>query len=283
MMRLKKSISFILVIVILFCLGKTSLILSAENSGYIVLINNENSPISFAGIEYSLSEDLKNLSIEFQITDVHAYKGKQGIRFSVIYGNEKDEIFIDSDSFTCTESSLFSLKNTVNKIEVYDSHSNVTIAFELSFSKKIVDNLILEAEFIDASGVHTEKITCVLYSIQETSKSSTESKESTTVKGESSSYEKEITTVKNSVGASIKSPQYFSDKYYGNSYNNLLHSQNNGETTVADLKDAVSTDSYSNHSGVLGVRQIVAITLAVFLFAAAFVCIILGIKKSKVT
>lgn len=110
MMRLKKSISFILVIVILFCLGKTSLILSAENSGYIVLINNENSPISFAGIEYSLSEDLKNLSIEFQITDVHAYKGKQGIRFSVIYGNEKDEIFIDSDSFTCTESSLFSLK-----------------------------------------------------------------------------------------------------------------------------------------------------------------------------
>lgn len=283
MMRLKKRFAVVLIIVILFCLGKTSLLLSAaENSGYIVLINDDNSPISFAGIQYSLSDDLKNLSIEFQITDIHTYRGQQGIRFSIICGNEKDEIFIDSDSFTRTESSLFSLKNTVNKIDVFNSHSNIRMAFELSFSKKITDNLILEAAFIDASGIYTEKTSCVLYSTQETSKSSTESKESTTTKEENNSYEKEITTEKDSV-ASSKSPQYSSDKYNNkNSYNSMLPSQNSGETYVTDLNDTEKADSYNNRSSVLGIQQIVAIILAVFLFAAAFVCIILGIKKSKV-
>lgn len=262
---------------VLFCLGKTSLILSAaENSGYVVLIDNENLSISFAGVDYSLSDDLKNLSIKFQVMDTHAYKGQQSIHFSLICGDRKDEIFIDFDSITRTDPSFFSLKNTVNQIDVFNSHATVTTAFELSFSKKITDNLILEAVFTDASGACSEKTTCVLYSVDEPSKASTEVKEIT-------SGVKEITTEKEEVTASKKASQYSSSKYYINSYSSSTpHFQEYRKDNVTDLSATVKADTYNKQSSNLGVQQIVAIVLAAVMLAAAFVCVILGIKKSKV-
>lgn len=282
-MSLKKSAAFVLTILVLFFLGKNVLMLSAvENSGYIVLINDENSPISFAGMQYSLSDDLKNLFIEFQMTDIHTYKGKQGIRFSVICGNNKDEIFVNTDSLTRTDTSFFSLKNTLNKVDVFISHSNLKMAFELSFNKKITENLILEAVFIDASGAYTDKTACVLYSAQEPSKSTTETKESTSVKAESSSHEKETNEDRTTITSSQKSPQYSSDRYNADSYN-PSHSQVCEEITVADLGSEVDSDFHDNQGGTVGIRQVVAVILAVFLLIAAFAFIILGIKKSKVT
>lgn len=282
-MSLKKSITFIFIIMALFCLGKTSLIFSAaENSGYIVLINDESAPISFAGIKYALSDDLKNLSIEFQVMDAHTYEGQQGIHFSVICGDEKDEIFVNSDSITRTDPSFFSLENTVNEIDVFDSHSNVKIAFDLSFDKKITDNIILEAIFIDAAGVCTEKTTCVLYNTQEPSKSSTEVKESTTGKKEITSQKIESTAEQESVTTSKKSTQYSYSKNNGNSYSIISYSQDYIETDITDVSDTMKGENYNSQRSVLGVQQIVAIILAVFLIAAAIVCIIIGIKKSKV-
>lgn len=282
MMSLKKSAAFILTILILFFSGKTTLILSAaENSGYIVLINDENSPISFAGMQYSLSDDLKNLFIEFQAMDIHTYKGKQGMRFSVICGNDKDEIFVNSDSLTRTDTSFFSLKNTENKVDVFINHSNLKMSFELSFNKKITENLILEVAFIDASGAYTEKTTCVLYSVQEPSKSDTETNEST--KSESIFHEEKTDTDKHLVTSPPKASQYYPDSSYNINSNDTYNSLTCEEITVNDSGYEVDSDSHDSQSSAVGIRQIVAIVLAVFLLIAAFVFIILGIKKSKVT
>lgn len=284
-MRFKKCAAFIFTILILICSGKSALMLYAEeNSGYITLIDDVKSPVSFAGIQYSLSEDLKKLSIEFQVMDSHTYKGRQGIRFSLACGGKKEDVFIDSDSFNYSESSFFTLENTLKRIDLFISHSNMKMAFDVYFDKKLSENLILEAEFIDASGTYTEKKSCVLYRAQEPSKNDTESEKSSEGKTESTHNREETSSGKNPVMSTDKTSQYYS--YGSNEVNSYGQSELSSSATEVGTSDSAlnnSNDFHDNQSSSVGIRQIAAIILAVFLLVAAFAFIILGIKKSKVT
>lgn len=291
-MSVKKSIILLLFIGVLLFSGKASLTLSAaENSGYVVLINDDNSSISFAGVNYALRDDLKTLSLEFQIMDSHTFKGNQGIRFSIICGDKRDEIFIDSALLTRSDDSFFSLNNTLNEIDVFSSHSNVKISFEILFSKKLTENLILEAEFIDAAGGYSQKATCVLYDSLESSTLDAETdkvvfEETEKTRKPNKTSEKTTTEkAESETSASTKHTVRYSYSPYVNS-SSSVSSYTQKSTSPADVSVIADTESavYENiSSNSFGAQQIIAIVLAALLIAAAFVCVVLGIKKSKVS
>lgn len=283
-MRVKKSIIFAAIVLALISFGMSSLMLSAaQNGDYIVLINDADSPITFAGVNYSISEDLKELSLEFQVMDAHTYKDKQGIRFSVICGEQKGEVFADADSLTVSDDAFFSLRNTLNKIDAFSSHSNIQMSFEITFSKKISEDLILEAEFIDASGLYSEKTSCVLYSADEPTENSIDAEGSTSEKDK----ENTVVSEKETVGVSqhTNSNSYSNNYSYsnsGNSYSQSSQSYGVTETAAMAHENTQQSDYENTRKTNIGAQQIVAIVLAVFLIIAAVICIVLGIKKSKV-
>lgn len=287
-MNAKKSVILLLFIGVLFFTGKTSLMLSAaENSGYAVLVNSEDAPISFAGVNFSLSDDLTQLSLDFQMTDSHTFEGKQGIEFSIICGGKRDKIVVDSNSLTRTDDSFFSINNTLNQLTVFFNHSNMKMSFEISFNKKLSDTLILEAEFIDATGVHSKKSTCVLYDADESLNVNADTKEN--VPEETDKVTKTSRKSENNAetSASRKKSGYNSySQYSNNSYNNTIKSNTTNSASQKHTSEvAVSSESAvykDTGSGDFGAQQIISIILAAFLVAAALVCIVLGIKKSKV-
>lgn len=286
-MNFKKSISFILLLICIFCLSKNFFISYAtENSGYVVLLNNENATIPFVGMRYAVDSDLKNVSIEFQVTDTHLFKGKQGVVLTVICGDQRDTVHIDSYSETDVDASFFSLKNVFTEINAFDSHTNVKINFDLTFDEKLKDKMALKMLFTDAVGAQSEEAYYVLYSPDETTEKTTKPKESTTHKlTESSNDAKQTSGV-----PSLNSTEYY-HKYpnSGNNYYNDIKdtifsaSQQSSGISSDDFNTVTKADTFSDQKDAFGLRQIVAIILAAFLVATAAVCIIIGIKRNKVT
>lgn len=281
-MNFKKSISFILLLIAVFCLSKNFFMsYAAENSGYVILLNNENGPISFAGMKYTVDSNLKNATIEFQVTDTHLFKGKQGAILTVICGNQRDTVHIDSCSETDVDASFFSLNNVFTEINSFDSHTNVNINFELTFKEKLKDKLILKMLFTDAVGGQSEEVYHVLYIPDEITEKTTKPKESTTHKQAESSNDAKIT----SGVSSLNSTEYY-QKYPNSGNDNHSYSDDSTFSLAqlsSDFNSTSTTDIFIEQNGTFGLRQIVAITLAVFLIAAAAVCIIIGIKRNKVT
>lgn len=284
-MRFKKFLIFSLIVFVGIYSIKNSLTpYAAESSGYIVLLDNENSPISFAGMRYSIADDLKSIHVEFEAIDVHNYKGSQGVILNVYYGNKKNEIHIDSDEVVFSDDSFMVLENLNNEVNVYDSHSNIQTDFDISFDKKIAETLRFEIIFVAANDVYSDKASCVLYSCEETSDKTTSNKETTTKK-------KNETTQKHDKSEKTSSKEYTKHTSgYGSKYDNEVKSYNNSsrsesenyETITVSVSDVNSVSLTDTESSAFGFKQIVAIVLAVFLLAAAVVCITIGIKKSKV-
>lgn len=286
-MNFKKNISLILLLVVLFCLSKNFFMsYAAENSGYAVLLNNENAAISFAGMRYAVDSDLKNASIEFQITDTHLFKGKQGVILTVICGNRKDTVHIDSNSETDIDASFFSLDNLFTEINSFDSHTNVKIDFEITFNEKLKDKLVFKMLFTDAVGVQSEEAYYVLYSPEATTETTTKSKESTTHKLTESSSNSRQTSGTSSFNSTEHHHKYpnSGDNYYNDVKDSIfLSSQQSSGIFSDNLNDTSMADIFSNKNYIFGLRQIVALTLAAFLIIAAAACIIIGIKRNKVT
>lgn len=277
-MNIKKSISFILLFVSVFCLCKNFFAsYAAENSGYVVLLNNENAVISFASMKYAVDSDLKNVSVEFQVTDTHLFKGDQGVVLTVICADRKDTVHIDSHSEINSDESFFSLNNVHIEINTFDSHTNVKINFNLSFNEKLKDKLIFKMMFTDAAGAQSEEVAYVLYSPDETTEKTTKPKESTTHKLTENfdNYEKTSGT----------SALNFTEHYqkYPNSDNNYYSDSKDCISHISsDSSNDSNTDIFSEPKDDFNLRQSVAIILAAFLIAAAVVCIIIGIKRNKV-
>lgn len=289
-MNFKKSISFILLLIVVFGLCKNLFVsYAAENSGYVILLNDDSAPISFAGMKYTVDSDLKSMSVEFQITDTHLFKDKQGVILTVICGEQRDTVHIDVYSPTYDDLSFFSLNNVYTQVNTYDSHTNVKINFELNFDEKLKDKLLFKMQFADAAGGLSQEVYYILYSPDETTEKTTKPKESTTHKLTESSNDNRQTS-------ELSLPNYTEYHYkipdlgnlYSNYYNDVDDSQfssyqHDSEIFSNNFNDTTIADTFSDQKGTFGLRQIVAMILAVFLVAAAAVCIIIGIKRNKVT
>lgn len=289
-MNFKRIISFILLLVVVFGLCKNLFVsYAAENSGYVILLNNDSTPISFAGMKYTVDSDLKSVSVEFQMTDTHLFKGQQGVILTVICGDQRDTVHIDVYSPTDAYSSFFSLNNVYTQVNTYDSHTNVKINFKLSFDEELKDKLLFKMQFTDAEGALSKEVYYILYSPDETTEKTTKPKDSTTHKLTESSNDNRQTS-----GLSLPNSKEHNYKFpdLGNSYSNYYNdaegsqfssSQHDSGIFSNNFNDTTTADIFSDKNDAFGLRQIVAITLAVFLIAAAAVCIIIGIKRNKVT
>lgn len=289
-MNFKKIISFILLLVVVFGLCKNLFVsYAAENSGYVILLNNDSTPISFAGMKYTVDSDLKSVSVEFQMTDTHLFKGQQGVILTVICGDQRDTVHIDVYSPTDADSSFFSLNNVYTQVNTYDSHTNVKINFKLSFDEELKDKLLFKMQFTDAEGALSKEVYYILYSPDETTEKTTKPKDSTTHKLTESSNDNGQTSglsLPNSKEHNYKFPDL--GNLYSNYYNDaegsqFSSSQHDSGILSNDFNGTTTADILSDKNDAFGLRQIVAITLAVFLIAAAAVCIIIGIKRNKVT
>ncbi len=281
-MNFKKSISFILLLVVVFGLCKNLFVsYAAENSGYVILLNDENASISFAGMNYAVDSDLKSASIEFQTTDTHLFKGKQGVELTVICGDKRDTVYIDSSSGIDADASFFSLSNVYTQVNTYDSHTNVKINFKLNFDEKLKDKLIFKMQFTNAVGGLSEEVYHVLYSPDETTEKTTKYKESTTHKLTESSNNNRQTSGSSSLNSTENYQKYPNSD--NSNYSNVNDSVFSLEHLSPDFNSTTTADTFSDQKGTFGLRQVVAIILAVFLVAAAAVCIIIGIKRNKVT
>lgn len=289
-MNFKKSISFILLLIVVFGLCKNLFVsYAAENSGYVILLNDDSAPISFAGMKYTVDSDLKSMSVEFQITDTHLFKDKQGVILTVICGEQRDTVHIDVYSPTYDDLSFFSLNNVYTQVNTYDSHTNVKINFELNLDEQLKDKLLFKMQFADATGGLSQEVNYILYSPDETTEKTTKPKESTTHKLTESSNDNRQTSglsLPNSTEYHYKIPDL--GNLYSNYYNDVDDSQfssyqHDSEIFSNNFNDTTIADTFSDQKGTFGLRQIVAMILAVFLVAAAAVCIIIGIKRNKVT
>ena len=289
-MNFKKIISFILLLVVVFGLCKNLFVsYAAENSGYVILLNNDSAPISFAGMKYTVDSDLKSVSVEFQMTDAHLFKGQQGVILTVICGDQRDTVHIDVYSPTDADSSFFSLNNVYTQVNTYDSHTNVKINFKLSLDEELKDKLLFKMQFTDAAGALSKEVYYILYSPDETTEKTTKPKDSTTYKLTESSNDNRQTS-----GLSFPNSKEHNYEFpdLGNSYNN--YHNNNEESQFSssqhdsgifsnDFNGTTTADILSDKNDAFGLRQIVAIILSISLVAAAVVCIIIGIKRNKVT
>lgn len=289
-MNFKRIISFILLLVVVFGLCKNLFVsYAAENSGYVILLNNDSAPISFAGMKYTVDSDLKSVSVEFQMTDTHLFKGQQGVILTVICGDQRDTVHIDVYSPTDGDSSFFSLSNVYTQVNTYDSHTNVKINFKLSFDEELKDKLLFKMQFTDAEGALSKEVYYTLYSFDETTEKTTKPKDSTTHKLTESSNDNGQTS-----GLSLPNSKEHNYKFpdLGNSYSNYYNnaegsqfssSQHDSGIFSNDFNGTTTADILSDKNDAFGLRQIVAMVLAAFLVAAAVVCIIIGIKRNKVT
>lgn len=290
-MNFKKIISFILLLVVVFGLCKNLFVsYAAENSGYVILLNNDSAPISFAGMKYTVDSDLKSVSVEFQMTDTHLFKGQQGVILTVICGDQNDTVHIDVYSPTDAYSSFFSLNNVYTQVNTYDSHTNVKINFKLSLlDEKLKDKLLFKMQFTDAEGALSKEVYYILYSPDETTEKTTKPKDSTTHKLTESSNDNRQTS-----GLSLPNSKEHNYKFpdLGNSYSNYYNnaeesqfssSQHDSGIFSNNFNDTTTADILSDKNDAFGLRQIVAIILSISLVAAAVVCIIIGIKRNKVT
>lgn len=289
-MNFKRIISFILLLVVVFGLCKNLFVsYAAENSGYVILLNNDSAPISFAGMKYTVDSDLKSVSVEFQMTDTHLFKGQQGVILTVICGDQRDTVHIDVYSPTDGDSSFFSLSNVYTQVNTYDSHTNVKINFKLSFDEELKDKLLFKMQFTDAEGALSKEVYYALYSFDETTEKTTKPKDSTTHKLTESSNDNRQTS-----GLSLPNSKEYNYKFpdLGNSYSNYYNnaegsqfssSQHDSGIFSNDFNGTTTADILSDKNDAFGLRQIVAMVLAAFLVAAAVVCIIIGIKRNKVT
>lgn len=289
-MNFKKIISFILLLVVVFGLCKNLFVsYAAENSGYVILLNNDSAPISFAGMKYTVDSDLKSVSVEFQMTDAHLFKGQQGVILTVICGDQRDTVHIDVYSPTDADSSFFSLNNVYTQVNTYDSHTNVKINFKLSLDEELKDKLLFKMQFTDAAGALSKEVYYILYSPDETTEKTTKPKDSTTYKLTESSNDNRQTS-----GLSFPNSKEHNYEFpdLGNSYNN--YHNNNEESQFSssqhdsgifsnDFNGTTTADILSDKNDAFGLRQIFAIILSISLVAAAVVCIIIGIKRNKVT
>lgn len=289
-MNFKKIISFILLLVVVFGLCKNLFVsYAAENSGYVILLNNDSAPISFAGMKYTVDSDLKSVSVEFQMTDTHLFKGQQGVILTVICGDQRDTVHIDVYSPTDADSSFFSLNNVYTQVNTYDSHTNVKINFKLSLDEKLKDKLLFKMQFTDAEGALSKEVYYILYSPDETTEKTTKPKDSTTHKLTESSNDNRQTS-----GLSLPNSKEHNYKFpdLGNSYSNYYNdaeesqfssSQHDSGIFSNNFNDTTTADMFSDKNDAFGLQQIVAIILSISLVAAAVVCIIIGIKRNKVT
>lgn len=289
-MNFKKIISFILLLVVVFGLCKNLFVsYAAENSGYVILVNNDSAPISFAGMKYTVDSDLKSVSVEFQMTDTHLFKGQQGVILTVICGDQKDTVHIDAYSPTDSDLSFFSLNNVYAQVNTYDSHTNVKINFKLSLDEKLKDKLLFKMQFTDAEGALSKEVYYTLYSSDETTEKTTKPKDSTTNKLTESSNDNGQTS-----GLSLPNSKEHNYKFpdLGNSYSNYYNdaegsqfspSQHDSGIFFNDFNGTTTADILSDKNDAFGLRQIVAIILSISLVVAAVVCIIIGIKRNKVT
>lgn len=289
-MNFKRIISFILLLVVVFGLCKNLFVsYAAENSGYVILLNNDSAPISFAGMKYTVDSDLKSVSVEFQMTDTHLFKGQQGVILTVICGDQNDTVHIDAYSPNYAYSSFFSLNNVYTQVNTYDSHTNVKINFKLSLDEKLKDKLLFKMQFTDAEGALSKEVYYILYSPNETTEKTTKPKDSTTHKLTESSNDNRQTS-----GLSFPNSKEHNYEFpdLGNSYNN--YHNNNEESQFSssqhdsgifsnDFNGTTTADILSDKNDAFGLRQIFAIILSISLVAAAVVCIIIGIKRNKVT
>lgn len=289
-MNFKKIISFILLLVVVFGLCKNLFVsYAAENSGYVILLNNDSAPISFAGMKYTVDSDLKSVSVEFQMTDTHLFKGQQGVILTVICGDQNDTVHIDAYSPNYAYSSFFSLNNVYTQVNTYDSHTNVKINFKLSLDEKLKDKLLFKMQFTDAEGALSKEVYYILYSPNETTEKTTKPKDSTTHKLTESSNDNRQTS-----GLSLPNSKEHNYKFpdLGISYSNYCNdaegsqfssSQHDSGIFSNDFNGTTTADILSDKNDAFGLRQIVAIILSISLVAAAVVCIIIGIKRNKVT
>lgn len=289
-MNFKKIISFILLLVVVFGLCKNLFVsYAAENSGYVILLNNDSAPISFAGMKYTVDSDLKSVSVEFQMTDAHLFKGQQGVILTVICGDQRDTVHIDVYSPTDADSSFFSLNNVYTQVNTYDSHTNVKINFKLSLDEELKDKLLFKMQFTDAAGALSKEVYYILYSPDETTEKTTKPKDSTTNKLTESSNDNRQTS-----GLSLPNSKEHNYKFpdlgisYSNYYNDaegsqFSSSQHDSGIFSNDFNGTTTADILSDKNDAFGLRQIVAIILSISLVAAAVVCIIIGIKRNKVT
>ncbi len=289
-MNFKRIISFILLLVVVFGLCKNLFVsYAAENSGYVILLNNDSAPISFAGMKYTVDSDLKSVSVEFQMTDTHLFKGQQGVILTVICGDQRDTVHIDVYSPTDGDSSFFSLSNVYTQVNTYDSHTNVKINFKLSFDEELKDKLLFKMQFTDAEGALSKEVYYILYSPDETTEKTTKPKDGTTHKLTESSNDNGQTS-----GLSLPNSKEHNYKFpdLGNSYSNYYNdaegsqfssSQHDSGIFSNDFNGTTTADILSDKNDAFGLRQIVAIILSISLVAAAVVCIIIGIKRNKVT
>lgn len=263
---------------------------AAENSGYVILVNNDSAPISFAGMKYTVDSDLKSVSVEFQMTDTHLFKGQQGVILTVVCDDKRDTVHIDAYSPTDSDLSFFSLNNVYTQVNTYDSHTNVKINFKLSLDEKLKDELLFKMQFTDAEGALSKEVYYTLYSSDETTEKTTKPKDSNTNKLTESSNDNRQTS-----GLSFPNSKEHNYEFpdLGNSYNNNYHnnneasqfssSQHNSGIFSNNFNDTTTTDIFSDKKDTFGLQQIVAIILAISLVVAAVVCIIIGIKRNKVT
>lgn len=289
-MNFKRIISFILLLVVVFGLCKNLFVsYAAENSGYVILLNNDSAPISFAGMKYTVDSDLKSVSVEFQMTDTHLFKGQQGVILTVICGDQRDTVHIDVYSPTDAYSSFFSLNNVYTQVNTYDSHTNVKINFKLSLDEKLKDKLLFKMQFTDAEGTLSKEVYYILYSPDETTEKTTKPKDSTTHKLTESSNDNRQTS-----GLSLPNSKEHNYKFpdLGNSYSNYYNNAEESKFSSSqhdfgifsnDFNGTTTADILSDKNDAFGLRQIVAIILSISLVAAAVVCIIIGIKRNKVT
>lgn len=142
------------VIVSLFCVKASAV----SYDDYAVLIAKNGGNIGFAGLGYTLSDDEKTLTLNFQITDNHSYSGMNEIDITVNYGDKIGNIKLSADKLICDKGQPWEVKASSFKTKTFVDYTNVYAELELYFSKPICEKLWFEIIFTDSDGNSSEKV-----------------------------------------------------------------------------------------------------------------------------
>lgn len=272
---------FALVISSLFCVKVSAL----SYNDYAVLVNENQGSIGFAGLGYTLSDDKKTLTLNFQVTDNHSYTGKNGINVTVNYGDKSGRIKLSDDRAVCDESLPCEVKASSFKTKSFSDHTNVYAELKLYFSKPVSEKLWIKVVFTDSDGNSTGNVsfefpfeTC--YSgtaLSDDSKKRETEKTSKTEKSTKAEAAEKQTEKKTGIIESSNSSRYFGG--YSATEENISISQPLSSSDALSEKVDISPEENETVSYSKG--KVTAIITASVLLSAGAVCAVLALRKGK--
>lgn len=267
-----------LVILSLFCVRASAV----GYDDYAVLVEENTGGIGFAGLGYTLSDDKRTLTLNFQVTDNHSYAGKNEINIAVNYGDKNGKIKLSADEIIIDESFPCEVKASSFKTKCFSDHTNVYAELELYFSKSVSEKLRIQVVITDSDGDSTEetsyefpfKADCPDTDLSDKSKPEKTGKTERSTKSETSEKQsKKESAVKESSGRreylgdhTVSEKTAISDEPY---------------SSEGSLPDKADFSTEDNGAVTDSKRTVTAIITAAVLLSAGAVCAVAALRKGK--